>query len=270
MFLSYVFGQPQRRFQGPKVLDILFFRSTCITSHIIAAASSLSTGVGEFSHVGLVVDSTVMPFIKDMKPGTLYVWESTVSSQGEPLDIERKVPVSGTQIRELDAVVNNYYHAQSGVPLVAFSKLKDEYNPLLRNGRGWVVDQMWNAYQKYGRSPYRPEEAIGSVSESFAIIPLLYKCSSFLASLVSSVCCKRKKPSEDQKEDVSPISTGRLNKNNFCSGQLAAILIELGVLDPTINTSIVLPVDFLGCDAQRQIPSIIQHMPIPIPRLHDS
>ncbi len=109
-------------------LDAIFFKSTLISSKFIRWVQAKALGHGEFSHVGIIVDSSLVPVPPpDVVPGQLYVLECT---QGmTEADLTARKVITGVQLRRLDAVLKEYSDAKN-IPggLCACAHLKD--NPL--------------------------------------------------------------------------------------------------------------------------------------------
>jgi hypothetical protein len=115
-------------------LDLIFFKGNAFVSKIITTMTRWVTGKGDWSHVGLVVSKRLLPNLKtDDPPDTLYIWESTLSSntrhhrndsnsqqhadtvQGmlqqarETVCAESNKPVFGVQVRRLDDVLQECF-----------------------------------------------------------------------------------------------------------------------------------------------------------------
>lgn len=90
-------------------LDIIFFQGSVFVSDIIMFAEDITFGNGEWSHVGIVVNTDIIP-IHNGKPNTLYILESTKSDNQDP-NIETDKPFYGVQFRELHSVVDDYIKA---------------------------------------------------------------------------------------------------------------------------------------------------------------
>lgn len=95
-----------------KPLDCIFFKGTELISEAIMIMERLTLGVGEWSHVGIVVNRDIIPGL-NVKDDDLYIWESTISSSsklitGDPtLDAESGKGVFGVQVRKLKDVIKN-------------------------------------------------------------------------------------------------------------------------------------------------------------------
>jgi len=93
-------------------LDLVLFAGKDIVSSTIRNLQDKKLTVGNFSHVGVIVSSFVLPHIKELQPGEWYVWESTSSLrlpgfENEVPDIFGKHKL-GVQIRNLKQVLDVY------------------------------------------------------------------------------------------------------------------------------------------------------------------
>ena len=114
--------------------DLLLFRGGDSLSDTIRVASKINNGNGDFSHAGMVVTRDILPSIKQMRRGRLYIWEATMSynlmgmTDGVP-DIQTNQGKFGIQIRDLEEVLKSYVE-DSDHKAMAWCKL--ELNPWLR------------------------------------------------------------------------------------------------------------------------------------------
>jgi hypothetical protein len=100
----------------PKIqpLDLILFQGADFVSQAIRKVELKTRGDGDFSHVGLVVTSDILPDVKELVPGRLYVWESTFSGQigsiykDSVLNAETGKGTFGVQIRDLEEVITAY------------------------------------------------------------------------------------------------------------------------------------------------------------------
>jgi len=109
-------------------LDLIFFKATDYISLAIRESEKIEQKCGEFSHVGLVVNKELLPFISELKPDRLYIWESTISkklpgrdSSLSVPDIETGKPRFGVQIRDLEEVFYNFYNCSTNYVTLPFS-----------------------------------------------------------------------------------------------------------------------------------------------------
>lgn len=93
-------------------LDLVLFAGKDVVSSTIRKLQNKKLQVGNFSHVGIIVSSFVLPHIKELEHGQWYVWESTSSLrlpgfENEVPDIFGKHKL-GVQIRNLKKVLDVY------------------------------------------------------------------------------------------------------------------------------------------------------------------
>jgi hypothetical protein len=93
-------------------LDLVLFAGKDLVSSTIRNLQDKKLAIGNFSHVGVIVSSFVLPHIKELQPGEWYVWESTSSLrlpgfENEVPDIFGKHKL-GVQIRNLKQVLDVY------------------------------------------------------------------------------------------------------------------------------------------------------------------
>jgi len=112
-------------------LDLVLFSGNDLVSSTIRRLQNKKLDVGNFSHVGVIVSSDILPNIKELQVGEWYVWESTSSLrlpgfENEVPDIFGKHKL-GVQIRNLKKVIDIYNGN------IYIGKLKN--NPLNRRSR---------------------------------------------------------------------------------------------------------------------------------------
>lgn len=92
--------------------DLVLFAGEDLVSSTIRNLQNKKLQVGDFSHVGVLVSSFVLPHIKELQHGEWYVWESTSSLklpgfENEVPDVFQKHKL-GVQIRNLKKVIDIY------------------------------------------------------------------------------------------------------------------------------------------------------------------
>jgi len=216
-----------------KPLDLVVFRGGEFVSTGIRILEELQVGNADWTHVGLVIDTSILPTIPNGKPDKLYVLESTMSGKlsGDKLcDVEGN-GVFGVQIRDMEKLVKAYN--ASGNTLVGWCRLKN--NPCERRS-----DESFDDY----------EDRMSNIRKDFSEIYERYGHRSYdynLISLASSLFpqfrCIRKKW----------INT---NDKLFCSELVALVYCKLGILDEEkFNPADVVPVDFTsGLDNDGIVP----------------
>jgi hypothetical protein len=93
-------------------LDLVLFAGKDLISSTIRTLQDRKLTIGNFSHVGIIVNSLILPHLKELKQGEWYVWESTSSLrlpgfESEVPDIFGKHKL-GVQIRNLRNVLEVY------------------------------------------------------------------------------------------------------------------------------------------------------------------
>lgn len=221
-------------------LDLLLFRGKGKPSEFIQWLEETMLGNGIFSHCGIVVSQELMPWLKFLEPGALYVWESTMSIpignfvDGVP-NIETGKGWFGVQIRPLEDVIKAYTDIEEEAYVA--------WTPLLASP--WInMDR--KSLQKIIRKLHKE---IGTKTYEL----------NFLELLASIFPCLR--PLRDETEWIEDNVQHILRSWNlvepqdensdmfyFCSELVAEIYQKVGVIDPSLNPSDVLPMDFLGYD----------------------
>lgn len=197
-------------------LDLMLFRGADPVSHLIQGCERCYLGDGGVSHVGLVVNSEVVGLQPGMQPGTLYIWESTMSGRltdGVP-DIAGRSRL-GVQLRELDAVVTAY-DADRGTA-VMWGRLRD--NPC-------------------DRELAKVREALRPVFAANHDKPYELNCCQLLAALFPCLRCF-----PDCLE----------TRHIFCSELVATAYVAVGVLPAVCDPAYVMPADFVAADRDHAV-----------------
>lgn len=84
-------------------LDLIFFKGTDFISSMVLGVQKIAENDATFSHVGFIVTRELLD-IPELKPGILYVMESTVNYVNDRVDGRR----IGVQIRELQTAIGSY------------------------------------------------------------------------------------------------------------------------------------------------------------------
>lgn len=204
-------------------LDLLLFRGGCIFSTVIMTAEKITTGYGKYSHAGIIVTKDVLPEVKELEEGKLYVWESTMSYPlGEMTDgvpnVETGKGKFGVQLRDFEEVLKAYTKSEGTE--VAWCKLIN--NPWNSKKKKRVVKTMARCYRDYGDKVYEVN---------------------ILSLLASVIPCLR------QARDTIEWDDEEIQDFVFCSELAALVYRRLGLLSKEFDPSDVIPVDFLGYDA---------------------
>lgn len=159
-----------------KPLDLIFFRGNNIISDIISDAERFQSKPPNdtivWSHVGIVINTDILPNIKNAKNNTLYIWESTYSGNlatkdnisintlsNKIYDIESNKPIFGVQIRELDLVIKSYLSSNG---LVGHGQLINnpfdtkfgEWPSIFLQRKNDMINILTNLHIKYQYTPY--------------------------------------------------------------------------------------------------------------------
>lgn len=97
-------------------LDLILFSGTDFVSNGIKFIEKIANGQGDFSHVGLLINSEIATDLLVLQPNKWYVWESTFSAIDGPLErFSDNVPniltgkgKFGVQIRDFEEIVEKY------------------------------------------------------------------------------------------------------------------------------------------------------------------
>lgn len=220
-------------------LDLILFSGNTLISKTIKMAEKKKYGIGNVSHIGLIIDHSLIPSIKQMSKYNLYIWESTSSKcrNNRLKDIFNKSRF-GVQIRNLEEVISCYIHSGGRV---FWGKLKN--NPMkiqdhesednYKNRIYKIISKMEMIYLNYGKSSYN----LSIIDLAASIYPWMRP----LRSLKNYIQRKTKKS--------KPVPL-------FCSEFVAIIYKELGIIEG-IETENIVPVDFLGI-TEKGIPLILK------------
>jgi len=235
---------------------LLVFRGADLVSKAIRVLSKLNMGDDRFSHAGVLVTAECCPFVPNLQPGRLYVWESTFSYRVPGYkDTVPDVPSGrgrfGVQIRDLQDLLPLYCAAGAQVaycPLLSNPWLpqQGEYWEDLGRRRAQLVATMSRVYQQHGAKHYEAN------------------CLQMLAAAVA--CCRPLRDGFHLKErmhdgistltNMSHAASGDATSQDgkdtcyvFCSEFVALVYQALGLLAPEFKAHEVLPTDFFGRDA---------------------
>lgn len=214
-------------------LDLIFFKGDSTFSKIIGYLQTELLGNGDFSHVGILVNSEILPTISELKPGRWYVWESTFYTGGKNdiADITTGQGKFGVQIRDLELVCKHYQKNEDCK--VAWAQLIN--NPWKdTSNREELAKKVSSIHKLYGNRGYN----VNVISLIASIFPCLRRArDNFHEFLIDGLSVLS---SENEQEGFS----GWL----YCSQLVALIYQRLGLIAPEIDPNNVVPVDFLGYD----------------------
>lgn len=212
-------------------LDIVLFRGGDLVSSTIRFIERQRTGSGDFSHAGIIVTSDVLSH-PDMKPGKLYILESTVTGVlgCGVKNIEGKSEFC-VQITDFDKLVEKYDNSEETA--IAVFHVSPSGGCLSNNGIRARLQPFWHR--------------VRGCSYQFNLYSLLSAAFPFLRG------------ARKQAEKLF-----RGENWLFCSQLVCMTLQEVGYLPAHIDSKTVLPVDFLGCDEDKQVPCIVSNAHNPV------
>lgn len=207
-------------------LDLILFSGTDLISDVVKAGEYISLvenkGVEKilFSHIGIVVNSEVLPSVKELQKDKFYILESTsnISSLDGPLNVEgnRKF---GVQIRDLQSVIQTY-------------KGKVYYGSLINYPTTVDVNVIKNVYDKYINC-YYDLNFIDLLATVFKCFRRQRKCFDVIVHDIDKLFIKNY--DKDAPDNML-----------FCSQLVAIILRDVGVLPSDVKVLNYLPEDVFG------------------------
>ena len=221
-------------------LDLIVFKGDSTFSKVIAKLEKFQTGSGEISHVEVAINQHWCSRVKsDTDTDFCLSWGSTLST-GDAPNVETGEVACGVQIRSMSSVIKGYLsHPGTNVGLCKLLR-----NPIFRREGettrcydqrvGKLRASLDSAYDDYNGLKYNanPIALLGSVFPQLRPIR--------------------------EKVDVVLDKVGSANDWLFCSEFVALLYQRVGVIDDstngakdghTMDAKDVLPVDFLGYDA---------------------
>lgn len=223
-------------------LDCILFRGKDYISKFVEEMENLSSGFNDFSHVGIVITSEILPCVKNLKPNILYIWESTSSlcipgcdTQFVP-DVELGTTRFGVQIRELDKVLKAYDGS------VYWAKLK--VNPWLKRNildggkEESIIKTLETIHEKLGKAHYELNP-ISLFSATITMLRPIRNCIDFSIIVLHKITNMLRLTSGSLTQlDVEEFSV-------FCSEFVSIIYINLGILEITCIPYDITPVNLI-------------------------
>jgi len=225
--------------------DLLLFRGGDWISKTIMKIETIENCSGQFSHVGVVVNSDMLPTIPQLKPGRWYVLESTCTvpyfTDGVP-DVRTGMIRFGVQLRDLELVVRDYEGVRQKLSnggegrMVAWARLRN--NPWCDPGRkDWVVSKMTKLIDKVGFKPYewRFINLIAAAFPRFRRGRLWFdELTSDCYHALSTLGITNDKTAKEVEESTI-----------FCSQLVCMVYQALGRVDKKVDPSDIDPMDYL-------------------------
>jgi len=219
-----------------KPFDLIFFRGGDLISDLISVLETYELTHGEFTHVGMVVTSDILPQYKDyhLEEGEIYLMESTFSYFP---DLTHEMPDMitgkgkfGVQIKKLKDLINVYIYNDK--TKVAWCSLIDNpFDDL--NKRLQLQNQFVTFFNHYYDRLYDmdPIDLLG------VMFPKIRTLRNKVDDMINKLWLKC-----HQLPQNSPALW------QFCSELVANVYQTIGVIPQDIDTRNVLPMDFLGYD----------------------
>lgn len=217
-------------------LDMIAFRGAGLISDVISQSQQVAQGSGKWTHVGLIVNTSIMPDILNSSKDKWYVWEST--SLAQSADAETGEMLKGVQIRDLSVVIKEYakyvdtevcvFRLKDNPYIIRENELNESYQSRLELLRRKMT-------KLHGEYLGRPFDFTGS-------FPALCKCLRKYRDVFIL----------NQIHDYAM----------FNSELVASIYKRIGLLPDNINVENVVPMDFFGFDKDREIPLLFEMEPI--------
>lgn len=218
-------------------LDLILFRGVDLISRVVEVAERKEIGCDRFSHVGIIVNSEILPSIRELEPGKFYIWESTSTDKKDPVvDVEDGKHHFGVQIRPLEDAVKIYTSVEGGT--VTWGQLKDNpWNDIKKKVE--IIGILDKVHADFGRRTYEAN----FLSLLAVVFPRLRR----IRDLVDTTCIDSYKLFTSWKTDslIGPPNVpiaGWL----FCSELIAIIYQNLGILSKDYDARNMAPVDFIG------------------------
>lgn len=209
---------------GIEPLTIILFCGNSPISIAIRFVEELSVGNSTISHTGTVVTRELLPHVKQLEYGELYILESTISysllTNSNPGDVLTGKGKMGVQIRKFNDVVSTYNGRMFYMNPKDNCYFKDSVGTRLK------MKNLLDKYQSYGYEI----TFLTQIAAAFKVLLPLTR--------------RLKEVKDEANWKLSEIQLPGL-KTVFCSELTSIICQELGYLKLDINPNEVMPIDFL-------------------------
>lgn len=214
--------------------DLFLFQGVWNISKFICLEEKIVSGHGEWSHVGIIVTTDVLP-IQNGIPGRKYIWEANTTTgnedESEEPDIELGQGTNSVQIRDFENVLKKRpldLHGETAIAKLRYnpwklSKDKPDY-------RNMLLELMKSYKELVGRIPFTSVSKIPSGTVKYLMNPREYKDT---REFITDKLFIPQLPSPE-----------KIPKELFCSAFVTLTLQTLGVLPNTIDPELVFPCDF--------------------------
>ncbi len=219
--------------------DLLLFHGTGIFSTAIRKMQALAMDTGEFSHVGIVINSELFPDIPQLVSGRTYILDSNlvvpVVTDGVK-DVRTNKVRFGVQIRDALDVFTAFYD-KSEDNYISWCRLQE--NPWLNiEDKKEIKKDMLEFIEEFGYKPYELNcfELLGSLCGCFKNIRVKIEEEVVEGYRVLSLFGVTE---ERSAEDIQRMSV-------FCSEFVGIILQIVHKIPPNVATSEIAPMHFIN------------------------
>lgn len=247
-----------------KPFDLIAFRGGDLASQLISVFEKYEVGVGNFTHVGMVVTADILPFchkptengkseIFVLDPHKIYLYQSTFTYDVPYIvdgvqDVTTGKGYFGVQLCDMEEVIPNYISNKT--TKVAYCKLVDNpWNPnfledeslsseSLKVRRDLLQKEFQDFFKEYQGRMYEMDP----ISLLSAMFPTLRTVRDYQDKLTYRLIKKLNKWGFHVKENSNYTPSGW----QFCSELVANVYKLIGILPETLNAENVLPIAFFG------------------------
>lgn len=234
--------------------DLIAFRGGDIVSDLITELENEQCGVGDFSHVGMVVTAEILPVCHiqgkefNLDPNKIYVFESTFSHNvagitDGPHDVVTGKGKLGVQLRDLEEVIPRYITSEK--TKVAWCRLLNNPFDKPNADRDGIREEFTKFFEEYEMTLYEVDFN-DLMAAMFPSLRILRNIQDYILKNLFKVL---------HSCGLSEHNTGPAGWQ-FCSELVGNVYQLIGVLPKHFDPRDVLPVDFFGYDIDG-IPALV-------------
>ena len=234
-------------YKKARPLDLVLFKGTDPVSDLVSLAEDTRLGDGEFSHCGVIINSSILPNVPQLIKGKKYIWESTCSLEFDmfdlPVNVETGKGKLGVQIRQFDEVLKSYLSSTGAkvalCPLISNPWLKSKNKNQGPSKKS--IKRICNKFHaQYGASTYNGSP----ISLLSTVFPCLRPIRYTLKELDVNGCVLLNTMGIDS-------SSSHMYKWMFCSELVGTLYRRLAIIPKSIDPENLAPTDFLGKNPDR-------------------
>jgi hypothetical protein len=247
-----------------KPFDLIAFRGGDLASELISVFEKYEVGVGNFTHVGMIVTADILPFCKkvdgekfELDPNKLYLYQSTFTYTVPYIvdgvqDVTTGKGFFGVQLCDMEEVIPNYISSKT--TKVAYCKLidnpweshKGENDEDLKIRRAKLTSDFQNFFEEYQGRMYEMDP----LSLLSAMFPTLRSIRDYQDKLTHKLVKKLNKWGFRIKENSNYTPSGW----QFCSELVSNVYKLIGILPESLNAENILPIAFFGFSNTSDLP----------------